>query len=56
MHRSSWNLAEKNAAAVVCSRETMVAAICFVGELLEPALGIHGDMQDGVRHGREGAV
>ena len=55
MHRSSRNLAGKNAAAVVCSRETMVAAICFVGELLEPALGIHGDMQDGFQHGREGA-
>ena len=46
MHRSGRNLAGKNAAAVVCSRETMVAAICFIGELLEPALGIHRDILD----------
>ena len=41
MHLSGQNLAWKNAAAVVCSRETMVAVICFVGKLLEPT-GIHG--------------
>ena len=34
MHLSGQNLARKNAAAVVCSRETMVAVICFVGKLL----------------------
>jgi len=41
MHRSSQNLAENNVAAVVCSRETMMVVICFVGKLLEPT-GIHG--------------
>ena len=32
-----------------------MSAICFIGELLEPELGTHGDMQDGFQHGREGA-
>ena len=41
MHRSIRNLAENNVAAVVCSRETMMVVICFVGKLLEPT-GIHG--------------
>ena len=54
MHRSGRNLAGKNAAAEVCSCEIM-SAICFIGELLEPELGTHGDMQDGFQHGREGA-
>jgi len=54
MHRSGRNLAGKNAAAEVCSCEIM-AAICFIGDLLEPELGTHGDMQDGFQHGREGA-
>lgn len=54
MHRSCRNLAGKNAAAEVCSCEIM-SAICFIGELLEPELGTHGDMQDGFQHGREGA-
>ena len=43
MHLSGQNLAWKNTAAVVCSRETMVAVICFVGKLLEPALVSTGD-------------
>jgi len=56
MHLSGQNLAWKNTAAVVCSRETMVAVICFVGKLLEPALVSTGDMLDEVRRNREGAV
>jgi len=56
MHRSSRNLAENNVAAVVCSRETMMVVICFVGKLLEPALGIHGGHACWIRSDTAGRV
>ena len=36
MYRSRRNLARKNAAAMVCSCETTVATICFVGSTTAP--------------------
>ena len=53
---SGRNLAGNNAAAVVCSRETMMAVICFVGKLLEPALGIHGGHACWIRSDTAGRV
>ena len=43
MNRSGGNPNRKKE-PVVCSRETMVAAICLIGELLEPALNTKGRM------------
>jgi len=43
MNRSGGNRNRKKE-PVVCSRETMVAAICLIGELLEPALNTKGRM------------
>ena len=56
MDCSGRNLAGNNAAAVVCSRETMMAVICFVGKLLEPALGIHGGHACWIRSDTAGRV